>query len=101
MNTPPVDALAKYVHIKDPPVHPNGYRVRLLAVALAIACAVAVSAPIRAAEIYVSPSGQDDGSGTAAAPLRTVSAAQRAARKVAATGPVTIVLRAGVYYLPD
>jgi hypothetical protein len=52
-------------------------------------------------DIYVAPAGRDDAGGTAAEPLRTVQAAQQAARKIAGKEPVTIVLRAGVYYLPQ
>ena len=54
-----------------------------------------------AARIHVSPSGNDDGAGTAAAPFRTVRRAQRAAREAAksATGGVIVELAAGTYRL--
>lgn len=65
----------------------------------AIAAALVLPAP--AAEIHVSPSGQDDAAGTAAAPLRTIHAAQQAARKLAGREPVNVVLHGGVHYLPQ
>src|SRR4051812_23133298 len=71
----------------------------LLPLTFVAACTLAASA--RAAEIHVAPMGRDDGGGTAAAPLRSLAAAQGAARKVAGREPVTVVLRGGVYYLPD
>ncbi|MBM3890188.1 MAG: hypothetical protein FJ388_13825 [Verrucomicrobia bacterium] len=58
-------------------------------------------APLHAAEIHVSPNGNDANLGTAERPLATVAAAQRAARKVAGRGPVTVWLHGGVYYLPE
>src|SRR5205085_1893139 len=59
------------------------------------------SVPVGAVEIYVSPSGQDGASGTRAAPLQTLPAAQRVARKFLGRERVTILLRGGVYYLAD
>lgn len=75
--------------------------MRSLRFAYALACVLVVSATLEAAEIYVSPAGQDDASGTAAAPLRTIAAAQQRVRKLAAREPVTVLLRSGVYYLPE
>lgn len=67
-----------------------------------VALVLAMSAgPARPAEIHVSPTGRDDAAGTAAAPLRTVAAAQRVARKFAGREAVTVLLKAGVYSLPE
>jgi len=55
---------------------------------------------LNAAEIHVSPAGDDANPGTVAKPLASVAAAQRAARAVAEREPVTVLLHAGVYYLP-
>ncbi len=54
-----------------------------------------------AVEIHVAPSGRDEAGGTSSAPLRTVAAAQRMARMLAGREPVSVVLHAGVYYLPE
>ncbi len=56
------------------------------------ACAAVLTAG--AGEIHVSPNGDDAGAGTAAAPLRTLSAAVTRAR---ATGGARIVLAGGTY----
>ena len=72
-----------------------------LAFAIGIACVPSLGSPLLAAEIHASSSGRDDAAGTAAEPLRTVSAAQRAARKMAGREPITVVLHAGVFYLPE
>ena len=52
-----------------------------------------------AAEIHVSPTGDDSNPGTAARPLASVAAAQQMARPFAGHEPVTVWLHAGVYYL--
>ncbi len=52
-------------------------------------------------EIHVSPIGRDDGPGTVTEPLRTLAAAQQAARRFAGREPVTVLLHAGTYYLSD
>jgi len=52
-------------------------------------------------EIHVSPAGRDDSSGTVAAPLRTLAAAQQAARKLVGRESVMVLLHAGTYYLPE
>jgi hypothetical protein len=59
------------------------------------------STPGTGIEIHVSPAGRDDGPGTASAPLRTLAAAQQAARRFAGREPVTVLLHAGTYYLSD
>src|SRR5512134_864469 len=63
-------------------------------------CGLAAGAAGRAAlapamEVYLSPAGRDTNPGTKARPLRTLSAAQQAARKLKGKGPVTVWLRAG------
>lgn len=54
-------------------------------------------APRDSATLFVSPSGSDTAAGTITAPLKTLQAAQTKARTL--TGPVTILLRGGTYYL--
>ena len=53
---------------------------------------------VAAAEIHVSPTGDDANPGTADHPLRTFAAAQQAARK---TDAPTVLFHAGTYYLPE
>lgn len=65
---------------------------------LIVAC---VAGWAQAADIHISPAGNDSNPGTAAQPLATVAGAQQAARKLAAKGPVTVWLHKGVYYLPE
>ncbi len=74
---------------------------RALAVAWAFLGVVILSNRPQAAEIHVSPRGSDDASGEARHPLRTITAAQQAARRSAGKQPVTVMLHAGVYNLPD
>ncbi len=57
-----------------------------------------------AAELFVSPAGDDANPGTRDKPLRTFAAAQkavRAAKATAADKPVTVYFRGGTYYLPE
>jgi hypothetical protein len=61
----------------------------------------APSTPGTGIEIHVSPAGRDNGPGTAAVPLRTLAAAQQAARRFVGREPVTVLLHAGTYYLSD
>ena len=58
-------------------------------------------AALNAAEIHVSPSGDDARPGTAEQPLATLAAAQRAARSLAGRAPVTVWIHGGTYYLAD
>jgi hypothetical protein len=51
--------------------------------------------------LYVSPAGDDANPGTAAKPLATIFAAQRAVRAFSGREPVTVLLRAGIYYLAE
>ncbi len=53
-----------------------------------------------AADIYVSPTGNDAAAGTMAAPLATITAARDKADQLkAGNTPVTVYLRGGTYYL--
>ena len=52
-----------------------------------------------AADLYVSPTGDDAGAGTVAAPLQTLAAARDKADELKAAGAVTVHLLAGTYYL--
>jgi hypothetical protein len=53
-----------------------------------------------AAELYVSPSGNDSAAGTIAAPLATIAGARDKVDKIkSASTPVTVYLRGGAYYL--
>jgi len=51
-------------------------------------------------ELFVATTGQDSASGTLEAPLQSFAAAQQAARRLSAGGPVTVTFADGVYYLP-
>ncbi|MCX6972447.1 MAG: right-handed parallel beta-helix repeat-containing protein [Verrucomicrobia bacterium] len=54
-----------------------------------------------AAELYISPTGQDKNPGTQAAPFQHLAAARDAARQFAGKEAVTIHVADGVYYLPE
>jgi len=54
---------------------------------------------LHAAEIYIAPSGNDSNPGTIAQPVATLARAQELARAARASGPVTVFLREGTYYL--
>jgi hypothetical protein len=54
-----------------------------------------------AADLHVSPLGNDSHPGTAAAPLATLAAARDSARRFAGKEAVTIHVADGVYYLPE
>ena len=56
---------------------------------------------VHGGEFYVSPSGDDGNPGTLAKPFVTLSRAQQAVRKLAGREPVTVLLRAGTYYLSE
>lgn len=51
--------------------------------------------------LHLSPAGNDANPATAAKPLATLAAAQRAARAAVGKKPVTVWLHAGTYYLPE
>ncbi len=62
---------------------------------------MALQQPLSAAELHVSPAGNDTNPGTVEKPLATLGAAQLAARSAAGKAPVTVWLHKGVYYLPE
>jgi hypothetical protein len=64
-----------------------------------LVCLVASSA--FSAEIYVSPTGDDNAAGTSAAPLKTIAKARDKADELKASGPVTVYLKDGTYYLTE
>ena len=65
-------------------------------------CAAAVlGSSASAATYFVAPDGSDSNPGSLAKPFATLRQAQQAARKIAGKEPVTIEVRAGIYYLPD
>jgi len=76
---------------------------KLLALLSCVLLLILLSLPVAAAEIYVSPAGDDGNPGTKAAPLKTFAGAQRAVRRIKgdATGPITVVFAGGKYYLPQ
>lgn len=53
-----------------------------------------------AAELHVSPTGQDSNPGTAASPLASPEGARQAARRLAGHEPVTVWFHSGLYELP-
>lgn len=71
-----------------------------LAAAFLALSALAAGPQARGAQWYVSPIGSDQAAGTYARPFASLARAQAAARKFTGKAPVTISLRAGVYYLP-
>ncbi len=66
-----------------------------------IAVLLAPLAPLHAVEIHVSPTGSDTNVGTAERPLAGIAAAQLAARPWVGREPVTVLLHAGTYYVPE
>ena len=62
-----------------------------------------VTAADTTTEIYVSPDGNDDASGTFASPLRTLSAARDAVRELNKnmSGDITVYLRGGDYRITE
>ena len=60
-----------------------------------------LSTSLSASELYVSPSGNDVNPGTIDRPVATLSHAQELARNAKASGPITVYLREGVYYLEN
>jgi hypothetical protein len=55
--------------------------------------------PERSLTFFVATTGSDDGPGTLRRPFATISRAQAAVRSEHGMGPVTVNIRAGVYYL--
>ncbi len=72
------------------------YRAGLICLVL-----LAFGIPSHSAQFYVSPKGDDADPGTFTKPFATLGRAQQAARRLAGKKPVTVFLRAGVYYLPQ
>ena len=70
---------------------------------LLVLLVLVLAVPAFAADLHVSPSGRDDAPGTRDRPLRTLTAARRAVRKLKAKadGPVTVTVGEGTYYLPE
>jgi hypothetical protein len=66
-----------------------------------LAAAISPALPTRAADLYVSPAGRDTNPGTKARPLGSIPAAQRLARQKKASGPVTVWIHGGTYYLEE
>ena len=61
-----------------------------------------LAAPVcLAADLYVSPSGNDTNPGSKSSPVATLSQAKEIARSLAGTQPVTVHVADGVYYLSD
>ncbi len=58
-----------------------------------------LSAQLLAADLYVSPSGSDKGTGRRPTPFATLAAAQTAARQISRKESVTIHVAPGTYYL--
>jgi hypothetical protein len=54
-----------------------------------------------ATEIFVSPGGNDAGAGTMTEPLATIAAARDKADELKKSGPVTVYLLGGTYYLKE
>ena len=54
-----------------------------------------------AADLHVSPAGNDSNPGTKDRPLATFDGARKAARPLAGKEPVNVWFHDGVYYLPD
>jgi hypothetical protein len=73
-------------------------------VSWALAAALAVFAgasPAQAANYFVAPGGNDANPGSLEQPYATLQRAQQAARQAQGREPVTVFLRAGLYYLPE
>lgn len=60
-----------------------------------------VVSSMQAADIYVSPTGNDKSVGSKIAPLATLAAARDKARALAGRESVTVHIADGVYYLPE
>jgi membrane-associated protease RseP (regulator of RpoE activity) len=56
---------------------------------------------LHAADLHVSPAGNDSHPGTSAAPFRTLAAARDAARMFTGKETVTVHVGDGIYYLPE
>ncbi|MEK7948939.1 PDZ domain-containing protein [Luteolibacter soli] len=68
---------------------------------IAIASLHALTVPVLAADLYVSPLGNDRQPGTTEGPLVSLTAARDAARRIVGKEAVTIHVADGIYYLPE
>ena len=68
---------------------------------LMMSCLLAGLGSTYAADIYVSPSGDDANAGTTEAPLGSIAAAKSAAATFAGKESVTVYFADGIYYLPE
>ena len=66
---------------------------------LVFALALTNSTRLPAADLFVSPTGDDAHPGTSANPFATLTRANQAARRFAGREPVTVHVRGGTYYL--
>lgn len=66
-----------------------------------MSCLLAGLSSVHAADIYVSPAGDDAATGTGDKPLGSLSAARDAARQFAGKESVTVHVADGIYYLPE
>lgn len=67
---------------------------------IALSCLLAGFGSVYAADVFVSPNGDDANTGTKQSPLASLSAAKSAAAIFAGKEPVTVHLGDGTYYLP-
>jgi hypothetical protein len=75
------------------------YPMKVQSMAKGLIAALTVVGVSFGAEIYVSPTGNDAADGSFAAPLATFAAARDKADQLKSSGPVTVYLRGGTYYL--
>jgi len=73
----------------------------LVTFALGLTLSLATAAARAETTFYVAPGGADANPGTQAQPFATPAKAQAAAREAKAKGPVTVLLRAGTWYLRE
>ncbi|MGJ8643544.1 MAG: PDZ domain-containing protein [Luteolibacter sp.] len=66
-----------------------------------VACLIAGLGSVYAADIFVSPAGNDANAGTKEAPVGSMAAAKAAAARFAGKEPVTVHVADGIYYLPE
>lgn len=71
------------------------------AVILMLSLCASAPAEARAAQSFVATNGNDANPGTLEKPFATLQRAQQAARQAAGREAVTVLVRAGTYYLPE
>jgi len=69
--------------------------------AMIMALCVSALTDARAAQFFVAANGNDTNPGTLEKPFATLQRAQQAARKVAGREAVAVLVREGIYYLPE